>query len=174
MYSNERGGCMGVSLKFQHIENNLVKLFTLLYESANISKYVYYLVDNPLSMPDVSVDLLENGNYILNVFDDKILQDDKVRIFLNPYNGDLRDIPIGEITYVMDIIIPNKYWVLNGLGQLRAFRIADEFSKLVDGQYVAGLGQVNITYFKIYKVNDSYSGLSLFIKINTPTVKAGV
>lgn len=165
---------MNVSLKFQHIENNLVKLFTLLYENKNISKYVYYLVDNPLSMPDVTVDLLENGNYLLTVFDDKILQEEKVRIFLNPYSGDLRNIPIGEITYVMDIIVPNTKWILHGLGQIRAFRIADEFSKMVDGQYVAGLGQVNITNFRMYKVNDSYSGVSLFIKVNTSTLKGGV
>lgn len=165
---------MSVSLKFQHIEKNLVKLFTLLYENKNISKYVYHLVDNPLSMPDVEVDLLENGNYLLTVFDDKILQEEKVRIFLNPYNGDLRSIPVGEITYVMDIVIPNSKWILHGLGEIRAFRIADEFSCMVDGQYVAGLGQVNITNFRLFKVNDSYSGISLFIKINTSTLKAGV
>ncbi len=165
---------MNVSLKFQHIENNLVKLFTLIYENKNISKYVYYLVDDPLSMPDVTVDLLENGNYLLTVFDDKILEEEKVRIFLNPYSGDLRNIPIGEITYIMDIVVPNAKWILRGLGQIRAFRIADEFSKMVDGQYVAGLGQVNITNFRLFKVNNSYSGISLFIKVNTSTLKGGV
>jgi len=165
---------LNVSLKFQHIENNLVKLFTLIYENKNISKYVYYLVDDPLSMPDVTVDLLENGNYLLTVFDDKILEEEKVRIFLNPYSGDLRNIPIGEITYIMDIVVPNAKWILRGLGQIRAFRIADEFSKMVDGQYVAGLGQVNITNFRLFKVNNSYSGISLFIKVNTSTLKGGV
>lgn len=165
---------MNVSLKFQHIENNLVKLFTLIYENKNISKYVYYLVDDPLSMPDVTVDLLENGNYLLTVFDDKVLEEEKVRIFLNPYSGDLRNIPIGEITYIMDIVVPNAKWILRGLGQIRAFRIADEFSKMVDGQYVAGLGQVNITNFRLFKVNNSYSGISLFIKVNTSTLKGGV
>lgn len=161
------------SFKFKHIENNLVKLLSLLLSSQNIARYIIYLNDDPLNLllPDVTVDLMENGNISLTLFDEKVLTDNKVKIFLNPYNGSLKTMPLSDIVFVMDIIMQNTYWVLSGMGQLRPYRISDEFAQLVDGQKVAGIGEVNITNFKAYKVNDTYSGLSLFIEINSSTLK---
>jgi hypothetical protein len=162
------------SLKFENIESNLVKLFMLLYFNQNIAKYVYYLVDDPLSITqDVPVDLKDEGYYLLTVFDNSIPQTEKVRIFLNPYSGNLKKIGTGEILYQMDIIIPNTKWILNGMGQLRAFRIASEFNKMVDGKPVAGIGSVYIEGFRTFKVNDTYSGISLFINTTALTTKSG-
>jgi hypothetical protein len=147
----------------------------LLYENQNISKYIYYLVDDPLSEVDVPIDLKANGNFILTLMDNTILTEEKVRIFLNPVLGDLERIPLGEITYEIDIVIPNSKWILNGMGQFRAYRIMDEFSKLVDGKNVGGIGEVNITKFKAFGITDtSYSCLSALIKVNVATIKSGV
>ncbi|MDD4779005.1 MAG: hypothetical protein PHT02_00180 [Tissierellia bacterium] len=166
---------MSSSLKFENIESNLVNLFTLLYFNQNISKYVYYLVDDPLSITeDVPVDLKDEGYYLLTVFDNSIPQIEKIRIFLNPYSGNLKKIGTGEILYQMDIIVPNTKWILNGMGQIRAFRIANEFNKMVDGKPVAGIGSVCIEGFRTFKVNDTYSGVSLFISTSALTTKSGV
>ena len=131
------------SLKFEHIESNLVKLFTLLQSNQNIAKYVYYLVDDPLSKPDVVVDLYEQENYLLTIFDEAIPESEKVRIFLNPYVGSFKNLGIGDISYEMDIVVPKSKWLLKGMGKLRAFCIANEFNKMVDGKPVAGIGSYN-------------------------------
>ena len=148
-----------------------MKLLSLLLESKNISKYIYHLVDDPLSESDVTEDLMGNGNIILTLFDETVLTNSQVKVFLNPFNGSLKSMPTSDIVFTLDIIVPNLYWKLNGMGQIRPYRIADEFAQLVDGQKVAGMGEVNITNFKAYKVNATYSGLTLFIEVNSSTLK---
>ena len=148
-----------------------MKLLSLLLESKNISKYIYHLVDDPLSESDVTEDLMGNGNIILTLFDETVLTNSQVKVFLNPFNGSLKSMPLSDIVFTLDIIVPNLYWKLNGMGQIRPYRIADEFAQLVDGQKVAGMGEVNITNFKAYKVNATYSGLTLFIEVNSSTLK---
>ena len=148
-----------------------MKLLSLLLESKNISKYIYHLVDDPLSESDVTEDLMGNGNIILTLFDETVLTNSQVKVFLNPFNGSLKSMPTSDIVFTLDIIVPNLYWKLNGMGQIRPYRIADEFAQLVDGQKVAGMGEVNITNFKAYKVNTTYSGLTLFIEVNSSTTK---
>ena len=143
----------------------------MLLGSQNISKYIYHLVDDPLSESDVTEDLMGNGNIILTLFDETVLTNSQVKVFLNPFNGSLKSMPLSDIVFTLDIIVPNLYWKLNGMGQIRPYRIADEFAQLVDGQKVAGMGEVNITNFKAYKVNATYSGLTLFIEVNSSTLK---
>jgi len=148
-----------------------VKLLSLILSNQNILKYITHLVDDPLSESDVTEDLLENGSIILTLFDEEILTDLKVKLFLNPFNGSLKSMPLSDIVFTLDILVPNLYWKLNGLGQLRPYRIADEFAQLVDGQKVAGIGEVNITNFKSYKINKTYSGITLFVEVNSSTTK---
>jgi len=159
------------SFKFKHIENNLLKLLALILTNQNMLKYIYYLDDDPLSQPNVSVNLLDTNNIILTLFDEKILIEQQIKVFLNPLQGNLEYLPLSDLTYTLDIIIPNSKWILHGLGQLRAYRISDEFAQMVDGQMVAGIGETEITRFKTYKVGDSYSGLSLWIRVNSSTMK---
>ena len=162
---------MKKSFKFKHIENNLLKLLALILTNQNMLKYIYYLDDDPLSQPNVSVNLLDTNNIILTLFDEKILIEQQIKVFLNPLQGNLEYLPLSDLTYTLDIIIPNSKWILHGLGQLRAYRISDEFAQMVDGQMVAGIGETEITRFKTYKVGDSYSGLSLWIRVNSSTMK---
>ena len=124
-----------------------------------------------MSESDVTEDLMGNGNIILTLFDETVLTNSQVKVFLNPFNGSLKSMPLSDIVFTLDIIVPNLYWKLNGMGQIRPYRIADEFAQLVDGQKVAGMGEVNITNFKAYKVNTTYSGLTLFIEVNSSTTK---
>ena len=162
---------MKKSFKFKHIENNLLKLLALILTNQNMLKYIYYLDDDPLGQPNVSVNLLDTNNIILTLFDEKILTEQQIKVFLNPLQGNLEYLPLSDLTYTLDIVIPNNKWILHGLGQLRAYRISDEFAQMVDGQMVAGIGETEITRFRTYKVGDGYSGLSLWIKINSSTMK---
>ena len=162
---------MKKSFKFKHIENNLLKLLALILTNQNMLKYIYYLDDDPLGQPNVSVNLLDTNNIILTLFDEKILTEQQIKVFLNPLQGNLEYLPLSDLTYTLDIVIPNNKWILHGLGQLRAYRISDEFAQMVDGQMVAGIGETEITRFKTYKVGDSYSGLSLWIRVNSSTMK---
>lgn len=141
--------------------------------SQNILRYIYYLDNDPLdpSKPNVTANLMTTGNIILTLFDEKILTDSKVKIFLNPFMGNLKTMPLSDITFTMDILVPNTYWILSGMGQLRPYRIADEFAQLVDGQKVAGIGECVVTNFKSYKLNETYSGLTLFIEVNSSSTK---
>ena len=142
----------------------------MLLGSQNISKYIYHLVDDPLSESDVTEDLMGNGNIILTLFDETVLTNSQVKVFLNPFNGSLKSMPLSDIVFTLDIIVPNLYWKLNGMGQIRPYRIADEFAQLVDGKKI-GIGEANVTNFKAYKVNATYSGLTLFIEVNSSTTK---
>lgn len=163
---------MEKSYKIKHIESNLLKLFALLYFNQNIAKYVYYHVDDPLSMPEVPIDLKENGNFLLTFFDGKTSTEEKIRIFFNVLNGQLDKQPLSDIIYLIEIVIPDRLWILNGIGQLRGFRILDEFVQMIDQQKVAGITEVEVLGFRARKVaNSDYSVLSADIKVNSSTMK---
>lgn len=162
---------MEKSCKFKHIENNLIKLLEVLLSNENLKKYIYHLSDDPLNQPTVEADLLETNNIILNLFDSEILDEQRVTLFINPYEGDLRSQPLSDLTFTIDIIVPSSKWLLRGLGQIRSFRIADEIAKDIDQKNVMGIGECEITRFRIYKVNNNYSGMTLWIKVNSSTLK---
>jgi len=159
------------SYKFKHIENNLLKILALLLENENIKKYIYYLTDNPLIEINVTQDLVELGHVILTPFNPVVLSQEKVCVFLNPYSGDFKNSSLSNLEFLIDIIIPSSKWLLNGLGQIRAFRLADEISQILDQQKIAGMTEVEVTRFKMYKVDESYSGLTLWIKVNSSSMK---
>jgi hypothetical protein len=162
---------METSYKFKNIENNLLKLLDILQQNENLKKYIVCLVDDPLSQSNVSQDLIESGHIVLNIFDENVVDKQKIKIFINPLEGDLRYQPIGEVTFLFDIIIPTSKWKINNSTQLRAFRIADEIAQDIDQKKVAGAGEVEVTKFRIYKLNQNYSGLSLWVNVKSTTVK---
>jgi hypothetical protein len=159
------------SFKFKYIEENLLKLLRILQQNKNFKKYIKYLVDNPLSQSDVTEDLIQTGNIVLTPFDTKILNQQKALLFINPLEGNLKNQPLSNITFLVDIIVPNSKWLLNSLGQIRVFRIADEIAQDVDQKKVMGIGECEVTKFKVFKVNDDYSGLSLWLNVSSSTLK---
>jgi hypothetical protein len=161
------------SFKFKHIENNLLKLLGLILGSQNILKYIYYInSNNPLSESDVEISLLESGNIILTPFDPTTLSEESIRVFLNPLEGSFNSLlPISDLTFLIDIILPVNKWLIEGMGQIRCFRLADEISQLLDQQKAMGMTESEITKFRIYKVDDKYAGMSLWIKVNSSAMK---
>lgn len=160
------------STKFTKIETNLLKLLEVILNSQNILKYIYYIDSNdPLSESDVSIDLIENGNIILTLYNESIITSKGVYLFLNPLRGDLSKQPLSDLSYSLDVIMDTTLWIIQGKGELRAYRIADEFAKLVDGKNITGIGDVVITKFDSFKLGNDFSGLSLLIKINNTTLR---
>ncbi len=163
---------MEKSFKFKHIENNLLKLLSLILGSQNILKYIYYInSNNPLSESDVEISLLDNGNIILTPFDPATLSEESVRVFLNPLEGSFNSLSLSNLTFLIDIILPVNKWLIGGMGQIRCFRLADEISQLLDQQKTMGMTESEITKFRIYKVDDKYAGMSLWIKVNSSAMK---
>lgn len=163
---------MEKSLKFKNIENNLLKLLDIILNNQNILKYIYYInSNNPLSESDVTVNLLETGNIILTPFDPTILTEESIRLFINPLEGSFNASSLSNLTFLIDIILPVGKWIIDGMGQIRCFRLADELSKEIDQQRIMGISECEITKFKIYKVDDTYAGLSLLIKVNSSSMK---
>lgn len=162
---------MESSYKFKYIEENLIKLVGILLQNENLKKYIIHLTDDPLSEPNVTEDLIESRNIILAPFDDRILTEEKVILFVNPLRGNLNNQPLSDLIFLVDIIIPTSKWLLNGLGQIRAFRIADLIARDVDQKRIMGVKENEVTEFRIFKVNNNYSGLSLTIKVNSSSMK---
>jgi len=159
-------------LKFKNIGINLVKLYSLIISNENISKYVYYLNHNPLASPDVPIDLKKEGYYILSLFDGGIPEEEKIRLFLNPSICNFEKYPLSEISYILELVIPNKWWVLEGLGELRGYAIMDEIAQMIDQQSVAGVGEVEITHCRTSRITGSeYSVLTAIIKVRSVALK---
>lgn len=159
------------SFKFALIEKNLEKLVELLIHNEDFKKYIYYLDDDPLSQSDVKEDLFKTGNIIMSMFDTKTLDKNKVTVCINPSEGDLQNNPLSDLIITIDIIVPCVKWTLANQGRFRAFRIADEITKSIDQKHVMGIGEVNVFHFKTYKVSTNLSGLTLWVRIHSSTLK---
>lgn len=166
---------MSVSLKLQQIENNLISLLFKLISSQPLCRYIYYLDNDPLSTDKQDIDGINliNNNIILKPFDNTILTENLVKLFINPIEGNLKRKPIDEVKFIIDICCPHSCWIIDGQGYLRPFRIAKYICELLDGQNeIMGIGQIEVEYFKIFKLSENYSCLTLFLKVNTVTIKS--
>lgn len=160
-----------ISEKFSQIEEYLERLLKLLSTSKPIQKYIYYLeAEDPLLEPDVPIDLIDEGYILPILYDEEVFDDERVHIFLNVYRGNLENFPLGDILFSLDILIPKKKWRIAKIGKIRAFRIAHEFSKMVDNQDVSGIGSVKIMSFGTSMTsNKQYFCLSLGIRVKAFT-----
>lgn len=160
------------SYKFKHIESNLFKLLQQLLSCENFKKYIYYDdSNNPLSEPDITENLIDTGHIVLTPYEEDILDDEMIKVFINPLKGKLRHQPLSNLDYVIDIIIPTRKWILHGRGELRGFRAADEIAQLIDEKDILGIGKCVIDDFEVFKLNNHYSGLSMKINVNSSTQK---
>lgn len=161
---------METSYKFKHIENNLSKILGLIVSNQNVLKYLVYLDNKPLSHPDINEDLI-GANIQLQPFDEEILSQERCTLFLNPLEGNLISEPMSNLNFTIDIVVPNKKWLLEGSGKIRVFRICDEIAQMIDNQLVAGIKPNRVTRFRIFKVGNDYSGITLWITVNSSTMK---
>lgn len=166
---------MNTSMKFKFIEENLMKILTLILTNQNILRYVKYMQNNPLDprLPNIEEFSLLNSNIIPAPFDENTLSETEVKLFLYPYSGKLNSRPLGTHTYELDIVCPIKHWILEGLGQFRTVRIADEIAKMIDQQLGIGIGELKIPEYRAGRVasNNSYALFTLWLEVDTATIK---
>lgn len=165
---------MNASLKFKFIEQNLMKILMLVVTNQKILRYIKYLNDNPLdeSLPDIE-DTLINSHIILSPFDKEVVTVSEVKLFFYPTRSDLKSKPLGKHIYMFDIICPINYYIIPNMGQFRTIRIADEIAKMIDGQTIAGIGEVTIpnAYLSRLSNDSNYIIYSLPVEVNTATIK---
>ena len=156
----------GNSLKFKHISQNTVKLMYALLGNQDLLKYIYFLGDyDPLTKSSSELDIadIRNKSFILTKFDPKILLATKVMLFVNPYKGKFPKDAVTDDVYAIDIIVPNDFWVVKNTSELRAYEIAHQIALTIDRKGIAGIGNCNIFDYNSYKVDDTFSGVTLFV-----------
>jgi hypothetical protein len=162
------------SLKFKHMSKNTIKLIFTLLGNQNLIRYIHYLGGyNPLdsNLPDVSPGEVKTRNFVLTTFNEKILEETKVSIFLYPHVSNFSRKSTAKDIYELVIAIPYKYWVIEGVSELRAFEIANEIAKSIDFENIVGIGNIYITRAETFKVNDEFSGLVMNFEVTNPNVK---
>ena len=167
-----------ISSKFKFISENTIKIVNEMLSNQNLVKYIHYLDrEHPLNSdrPDVSAREVRDKNFVFTHFNEDILVETQILVFVNPNRGRFPSnrVVAGDI-YRMDIIIPNRYWMIGDTLELRAFSIAHEIALEIDNKNIAGVGSVIITDWDSYKVNDKYSGLTLLIEVSNVAVKSGI
>lgn len=169
-----------VSLKFNFIGKNTMKIAKELSKNQNFLRYLKYLDDTPLDIekPNISPTKIiynpknKDGVIYLTKYNTRVLNDMQITLFINPLeNRGSYNSAVGKNGYAIDIIIPHTYWVLHGRGELRPFLIAHEISKSIDQQRITGIGETIIYNWKSYPIDDIYAGLTLFIEVGTTLAK---
>jgi len=162
------------SLKFKHMSKNTIKLVFTLLGNQNLLRYIHYLGDyNPLdgNLPNASPGEVKTRNFVLTTFNEKILEETKVSIFLYPHVSNFARRSTAKDIYELVIAIPYKYWVIEDVGELRAFEIANEIAKSIDFENIVGIGNVYITRAETFKVNNEFSGLVMHFEVTNPNIK---
>lgn len=142
----------------------------------NLLRYVSYLGDyNPVDsrLPDIESQDVKSNNLVLTKFNELILDETQVTLFFNPLNSMFTGQATSNDVYTLDIIIPYKYWLINNTSELRAYSIAYEVGQSIDQKNIAGIGNVEIMNWESYKVNDRFSGVTLFIKVTNSSLSEG-
>jgi len=173
---------MSLSLKFKHMGKNIVKILIPIISNQNFLRYVYYLTDEPLlhqtydtqgnliNQPDIQDNPI-GTSLLLTPFDPTVLTNSVVKVFIYPLRGNLSD-PISNDVYEIIILCDISHYILNGSGELRLFMIAYEICQSIDNQYIAGAGSsVKITDWRMFKVNDTYAGLSVWANVSNGTLR---
>lgn len=165
---------MSASLKFKFIEQNLMNILMLVVTNQNILRYIKYLNDDPLDdyLPDVEGTLI-NEHIILSPFDKEVASVSEVKLFFYPFKSHLKSKPLGKHVYMFDIICPIRYFILQGRGEFRTIRIADEIARMIDGQTITGIGEITIpdAYLSRLSNDSNYVIYSLPVEVNTATIK---
>jgi len=165
---------LNASLKFKFIEKSLISILQLILSNQNIKRYIKYLNNNPLdsSLPDV-VDDLVNTNLFISPFNEEIVDGLEVMVFFYPGKSYLKSKPLGRHIYYFDIICPLQYFLLDGRGEIRPIRIADEVAKMIDQKSIGGIGETTVAEGNLFRLSNSsnYIIYSLPIEVETASIK---
>lgn len=164
---------IGTSLKFKHISENTNKLVSALLDNQDFLKWITHLEDDPLSMPDVSPQHILGNRLVLTEMEEKILTERIIKVFLTPFRG----VPhkgkiLADDIYELNITMPNEYSYIYPYRLDRRGEIARQVAISLDQQRVTGIGEVEVgSNYNMYKINETYVGMTLFITVTNGSTK---
>ena len=164
----------GTSLKFKHISDNTNKLVDALLDNQNFLKWISYLKDNPEKEANINNPERKLGSaLILTEFNEKILTERTIKVFLTPFRGaPHKGKVLADDVYEMNITMPNEYSYIYTRRKDRRGEIARQVAISLDQQRIAGIGEVEVgSNYNMYKINETYVGMTLFITVTNGSVK---
>ena len=148
----------------------------------NFLRYITYLTDEPLSLqtynrqgilvnqPNIT-EIPLGDSLLLTPYDPTVITDMRIKVLFSPLKGDLSK-SISEDIYEFIILYPVEYHVIQGSGEFRPFMIAYEISQSIDSQYeIAGVSKIEMSDWRMFKVNDTYAGLSVWVNVSNGTLR---
>lgn len=162
------------SLKFKHMSKNTTKIMIAMLTNQDLLRYVYYMGDyDPLDtkLDNVGLVTVKNENFILAPFNPEVLSSTKTMLFLNPFSGRFGKGVAADDVYTLDIIAPYDFWIIGETSELRVYSIAHQVARSVDQKNIAGVGNIVIVNYKAYKVDDTFSGITLFLEVANATYR---
>nr|DAH12581.1 MAG TPA: hypothetical protein [Caudoviricetes sp.] len=176
---------MGISMKFKNItaiKNEIVKLID---ENQDIRRYMTYLTDSPLSkkaklnngklvdQPDITESLIEK-TIIPYMYFEEVVEKAIPIMFVYMSKGDMSNSTVGDNYLVIEILVPTKANILQGLGEERCANIADTITDILDDKKLSkGLTSIEFVSWEQYRVSKDaeYVGLALAGKIKTSNMR---
>lgn len=141
-----------------------------------LAKYGFLQDNTRVDQPDITESLIED-NIIPSLFDEDLLDKEKVSIFVYPYKGDFRDDEIGDNYLGVDILCPNSINRLSKMDAERIFLIGGLIADMFDDKQIKKTNGKVLTHYKAkldnFEVSKTEKGLDyvgMSMVINIPTV----
>lgn len=159
--------------RYSNISQDLNRIVDELLKNKNLLKWLTYLVDDPLSLPDVPPGKVLGKQIVLNRVNPDVLPKSETKLFIVPKGG--RDHRVGTLmdtVYEVSILSPHELGYIYPSRLDRYAEIASEVARSLDERHITGVGDVQVSSgFTAFKVNQIYSGLMLHITVTNPTIR---
>lgn len=161
-----------VSKKYQRVSQNLNEIVNELLKNQKLLKWLTYLVDQPLSLPDVPAGKVLGNQIVLTRMNETILPKAATKMFIVARGGkDHRKGVLTDTVFQVDILSPHNEAYIYSTRKDRYIEVASEVAKSLDGRNITGVGDVVVSSdFTTYKVNETYSGLRFHITVTNQRV----
>lgn len=165
----------GTSNKLLKVSQNKMKILQMIAENKTIIKYSNQLgnidIDNIIIGKKEMKDFYRN-NLLKTPFSHDVQINDKVFIMVNPSRGvTTYQSSVSMDIYTITIACPVRYWYIDEKMIERPFVIAGEISKSLDQQRPFGIGQLNLSEWRTYRLNDDFMCLDLDFMVSDMAIK---
>lgn len=163
-----------VSTRYQNVSKNLNEIVNELLKNQNLLKWLTYLVDDPLSLPDVPPGKVLGNQIVLTRVNPEILPEAVTKLFIVPKGGvDHRKGMLADTIFEVQIISPFREGYIYPYRIDRYTEIASEIALSLDEKHITGVGDVKVSSnFSSYKIDETYAGMMLHITVTNQRVKA--
>lgn len=161
------------STRYKNVSRNLNEIVDELLKNKNLLKWLTYLVDDPLSLPDIPKSKVLGNQIVLTRVNPDILPEAVTKLFIIPKGGlDHRQGFLSDTVFEVNILSPFRTGYIYPYRIDRYTQIASEIALSLDGKHITGVGDVTVsTDFTSYKVDETYAGLRLYITVTNQRVK---